>query len=130
MEKAGSSMNKHAGKCAKEAGLDFDLISSCVNDPVKSMALQRKYADLTPSDHKCMPIRGSSPRLADDRLDLLLTRPRRVPGTDTPWVVVDGKLSKSDGDKLLEEVCAAYQGTAPPGCDAVLRRSKERCYAD
>ena len=59
-----------------------------------------------------------------------LTRPRRVPGTDTPWVVVDGKLSKSDGDKLLEEVCAAYQGTAPPGCDAVLRRSKERCYAD
>ena len=45
MEKAGSSMNKHAGKCAKEAGLDFDLISSCVNDPVKSMALQRKYAE-------------------------------------------------------------------------------------
>ena len=31
-----------------------------------------------------------------DRLDLLLTRPRRVPGTDTPWVVVDGKLSKTE----------------------------------
>ena len=87
MEKYGEKMLSHVKDCADEAGLDVSLIESCVNDPDKSAALQKKFFGLTPSDHKY-----------------------------TPWVVVDGTLSPSNGQKLLEEVCAAYTGEKPPGC--------------
>ena len=101
MEKAGERMVKQAEKCATEANLDYDKILSCVNDPVKSVALQHKFAALTPSDHKY-----------------------------TPWVVVDGEISPSNGDKLLEEVCAAYTGEAPAGCPGKKEEKSKLCYAD
>lgn len=100
MERAGERMVKHAEKCAKHAGLDIATIRACVNDPVKSAALQRKFFALTPSNHKF-----------------------------TPWVVVNGKLSPSNGDKLLEEVCAAYAGDEPPGCIDLRRRKEKRVCA-
>jgi len=101
MEKAGERMLTHAKRCAGEAGLDIDVIESCVNDPVKSAALQQKFSALTPSDHKY-----------------------------TPWVVVDGTLSPSDGDKLLEEVCAKYTGEPPAGCASLQRKQERLCYAE
>ena len=102
MEKAGSKMVKQAKSCADEAGLDYDAIKACVDDPVKSAALQQKFSTLTPKDHQY-----------------------------TPWVVVNGTLSPSNGDKLLEEVCAAYTGALPPGCvDALRRKEKRVCSAE
>ena len=102
MEKAGSKMVAQAKKCATESGLDFDKIKSCVDDPDMSAALQKKFAALTPSDHKY-----------------------------TPWVVVNGTLSKSNGDKLLEEVCAAYTGPPPLGCLNLQQRKEKRvCMND
>ena len=82
-----AAISQLIGKAETAAGLDVSLIESCVNDPDKSAALQKKFFGLTPSDHKY-----------------------------TPWVVVDGTLSPSNGQKLLEEVCAAYTGEKPPGC--------------
>ena len=67
--------------------MDATKLDACVKDAPRAAALQRKYFALTPSDHKY-----------------------------TPWVVVDGTLSPSNGQKLLEEVCAAYTGEKPPGC--------------
>jgi len=102
MERAGEKMVKQAQKCAESAGLDYEKIKSCVDDPDKSMTLQKRFHELTPKDHKY-----------------------------TPWVVVNGKLSKSNGEKLLEEVCAAYTGTAPAGCTSLLHRKERRvCHAD
>jgi len=100
MEGHGSSMIRFASSCAKSANLDITVIEACVNDPDKSFALQQKFAGMTPSDHKY-----------------------------TPWVLVDDELSKSDGDKLLEEVCTAYKGTKPPGCKAVLDKKEKTCSA-
>lgn len=97
MEKAGSKMVSEAAKCAKSASLDFALISECVNDPTKSAALQEKFSALTPSDHKY-----------------------------TPWVLVNGTISPSNGDKLLEEVCTAYTGDLPIGCVDHFRRKESR----
>lgn len=99
LEKKGSSMLRYTSSCASEANLDINEIEKCVNDPDRSFALQQKYADLTPSNHRY-----------------------------TPWIVVDGTLSKSDGDRLLQEVCAAYTGTKPAGCR--LAEEKKTCSAD
>ena len=98
MERLGARMVKEAATCARTAGLDIEKIEGCVFDPVKSAALQHRFAALTPKDHKY-----------------------------TPWVVVDGNLSKSNGDKLLEEVCAAYTGEPPPGCTDLARRQPRVC---
>ena len=102
MEKAAEKMIQEAEKCANDASLNYTLIKSCVDDPVKSAALQQKFSTLTPKDHQY-----------------------------TPWVVVNGTLSPSNGDKLLEEVCAAYTGDLPPGCvDALRRKEKRVCSAE
>jgi len=100
LEQHGSSMSRYFDSCASSAGVDIGEIEKCVNDPVRSFALQQKFAALTPSYHKY-----------------------------TPWVEVDGEISPSDGDKLLKEVCAAYQGTKPPGCVSLAAKHK-RCAAD
>jgi interferon, gamma-inducible protein 30 len=86
-EGAGSCVIKHTESCAHSASLDYSKLWACVNDPTESLKLQHKFAKLTPDDHEYVP-----------------------------WVVVDGKLSKSDGDKLTQEVCKAYKGTKPAGC--------------
>jgi len=31
-------------------------------------------------------------------------------------VLINGKKSKSDGDKILKEVCKAYKGKKPKSC--------------
>jgi len=95
MEKAGEKMTRRAPLCALEAKVSFAPIKACVEDPVKSDALQHKYADLTPKNHQY-----------------------------TPWIVVDKTLSPSDGDELIKEVCSAYKGPAPAGCEAVHRRKE------
>lgn len=86
-EGAGPCVLKHTEKCAKTASLDYEKLSACVNDPTEALKLQHEFDKLTPSDHKY-----------------------------TPWVVVDGKVSPSAGDKLIAEVCKAYKGTKPTGC--------------
>ena len=45
-------------------------------------------------------------------------------------MVVNGELSPSNGDKLLQEVCKAYKGEKPEGCASVLREEKRVCLND
>ena len=99
LESHGESMKNYFSQCAKDAGLDIEKIEACVNDEARALALQKKFAAMTPADHKY-----------------------------TPWVLVDGTLSKSDGDKILKEVCDAYTGTKPAGCPALAET--KRCSAD
>ncbi len=96
MENHGSQMLRYTESCAQKAGLDYSQIEACSNDADRVFKLQQKAADLTPSDHRY-----------------------------TPWIVVNNVLSKSDGDRLLEEVCAAYTGPKPAGC-----RKATTCSAD
>lgn len=88
---SGEKIQKQAKECAQTAKLDFDKIEACVNDKTRAADLQQKFHKMTPADH-----------------------------TYVPWVVVDGKLSKSNGDKLVAEVCKAYKGTKPDVCAAAL----------
>lgn len=89
-EGAGACVLKHTKSCAADASLDYAKIEACVDDPTESLKLQHEFADRTPSNHKY-----------------------------TPWVVVDGTVSPSNGDKLLKEVCKAYTGSKPAGCTRV-----------
>jgi len=82
---------KVAAQCATKASLDITKIEACVNDKTRAASLQQKFHKMTPADHKYVP-----------------------------WIMVDGKLSKSSGDKLIAEVCKAYTGTAPAACAAAL----------
>lgn len=91
MEQYADKMLAHVRTCAAKAGLDYSTLSTCYHGP-ESKQLQKKFAALTPANHKYVP-----------------------------WVVVNGKRSKSDGDKLLAEVCKAYKGTKPAGCTKVLQ---------
>jgi len=100
LEKHGSSMLHFTSACAKEARLDITRIEACVNHQTRAFALQQEYAALTPSNH-----------------------------TYVPWIVVDGSLSKSDGDRLLQEVCTAYTGPKPAGCPAT-EKAKRVCPAE
>lgn len=95
MEALGSRMiHKHSSvTCAGKANLDNTAIEACVNNPALSLKLQKDAAANT-GKHSY-----------------------------TPWVLVDGKISPSDGDKLLAEVCAAYSGTKPAGCAKLALRS-------
>jgi hypothetical protein len=43
----------------------------------------------------------------------------------TPTVLVAGKMS--DPESALKDVCAAYTGTKPPGCSAVLKEQPKQC---
>jgi len=101
MEGHGSNMLKYTEECSKTAGLNYTQIEACSNDAARVVALQARFAAMTPSDHKY-----------------------------TPWILVNGVLSKSDGDKLLDEVCTAYTGTWPAGCNTVLRETNQKFSAD
>lgn len=90
-EGAGACTIKAAPRCARSSGLSEKKMKACVDDPEVALELQHRFAKLTPADHKY-----------------------------TPWVLVDGKLSPSDGGKLLEEVCAAYNGDKPAACSPKL----------
>lgn len=86
-EGAGPCTLRHIESCATKASLDYSKLEACVDDPVESLKLQHEANDETPSNHRY-----------------------------TPWVLVNGKLSPSNGDKLLKEVCKAYTGRKPSGC--------------
>eukprot|EP00658_Telonema_sp_P-2_P016156 TRINITY_DN16259_c0_g1_i1.p4 TRINITY_DN16259_c0_g1~~TRINITY_DN16259_c0_g1_i1.p4 ORF type:complete len:105 (-),score=46.28 TRINITY_DN16259_c0_g1_i1:247-561(-) len=101
MEKAGDSMLKEVQKCATSAKMDYSKLSGCYNDKTLALSLQKAAAAATPADHQYVP-----------------------------WVVVNGKKSKSDGDKILAEVCNAYTGTKPAACSQYLDESDKRCYVD
>mmetsp|Transcript_10342 Transcript_10342/g.15437 ORF Transcript_10342/g.15437 Transcript_10342/m.15437 type:complete len:154 (-) Transcript_10342:199-660(-) len=87
MEKAGDDMLSSVKDCASEANMDYSVLSTCFNS-AESQALQKKAAAMTPSDHQYVP-----------------------------WVLVDGKLSPSDGDNILQEVCDKYKGIKPSVCN-------------
>lgn len=88
---SGEKIAKQAEQCAKQASLDISKIEACVGDKKRAADLQQKFSKMTPADH-----------------------------TYVPWIVVDGTLSKSQGDKLAAEVCKAYKGTKPAGCAKAL----------
>jgi len=87
MEKAADKMLNQVQKCASSAKLDYSKLSACYNNKAQALALQKKAAADTPSDHQYVP-----------------------------WVLINGKKSKSDGDKILKEVCKAYKGKKPKSC--------------
>mmetsp|Transcript_32279 Transcript_32279/g.75232 ORF Transcript_32279/g.75232 Transcript_32279/m.75232 type:complete len:164 (-) Transcript_32279:303-794(-) len=99
-EGAGACTIKAAPRCARSSGLSEKKLKACVDDPEMSMALQHKFAQLTPAKHQY-----------------------------TPWVLVDGKLSPSDGDKILHEVCAAYHGEKPAACSHLTTAPAAPCPA-
>jgi len=82
---SGWTIKKQASECAASTGLDLARIEACVFDKARSAALQKKFRNMTPSTHKYVP-----------------------------WVVVNGVHSASDGQKLIAEVCAAYEGPRTP----------------
>ena len=98
MEAAGKRMihGKTSANCAASAGLDNSKIEACVNDATLALQLQEQFGAETGAHNY------------------------------TPWVLINGKLSPSDGDALLAEVCAAYTGTKPAACTS----SKQRSLAD
>lgn len=99
MEKAGDNMLKEVESCAKSSNVDYKTLVTCYGTDAKpsaeSWALQAAAAAATPSNHKY-----------------------------APWIVVDGKVSPSDGDRLLQEVCAKYKGSKPAAC-----AKEKRCMA-
>eukprot|EP00656_Telonema_subtile_P048641 TRINITY_DN584_c0_g1_i1.p1 TRINITY_DN584_c0_g1~~TRINITY_DN584_c0_g1_i1.p1 ORF type:complete len:163 (+),score=44.37 TRINITY_DN584_c0_g1_i1:345-833(+) len=100
METAAEKMLTSVQKCATKASLDYSTLSKCFNDKTESAALQTQAAADTPSDHQYVP-----------------------------WVLINGKKSASDGDKVLAEVCAAYTGTAPAACSKYTKAAADkRCY--
>jgi len=77
-----------AGKsCAEIFSLSFDEIRDCSLDPVQRKKVQLKNA--------------------------IPTAKALIPGT--PTVVLNGQQLE-DTSNLLAKVCAAYNGTPPPGC--------------
>lgn len=101
-EGGGACVLSHIESCATSASLDYSSIKACVDDPVKSAALQEAAHEATPSDHAYVP-----------------------------WVVVNGKTLK-DSDKLLSQVCKEYKGIKPKGCKKVLEAEEQeakRCSA-
>mmetsp|Transcript_24259 Transcript_24259/g.48256 ORF Transcript_24259/g.48256 Transcript_24259/m.48256 type:complete len:84 (-) Transcript_24259:38-289(-) len=76
-------------KCATSTGLDPDVLQTCAEG---DEGLQLQLAA------------GATTAALDP------------PHTYVPWVLVNGELSPSDGENLLQEVCDAYQGTKPAGC--------------
>ena len=102
MEKAGDSMLNKVQSCATEAKMEYATLKTCYGTDsrpsAESNALQAAAAKATPASHKYVP-----------------------------WIMVNGKVSPSDGDKLLQEVCAAYKGGKPAACNRL--GEKKRCYA-
>lgn len=99
-EGAGTCTLDAAPGCVTSSGLSLTKMQACINSPTTVAALQEEFYQLTPSNHKW-----------------------------TPWVLINGKLSPSDGDELLAEVCDAYTGTKPAACSA-RKRSSKPCLAN
>jgi interferon, gamma-inducible protein 30 len=103
MEKAADNMLKEVQKCATQTGLDYATLQKCYGTDAKpsaeSWALQAQAAAQTPSDHKY-----------------------------APWILVNGVISPSDGDKLLAEVCGKYKGSKPAACAKYAKPA--RCMVD
>ncbi len=79
------------------AGMDFETLKKCHDNPMVQWQLQQKYARATPKHDY------------------------------VPWIVVNGRKMNEETESLLDVVCREYTsagGTAPPGCSssaAVLR---------
>lgn len=90
-----------AETCAKKAGLDFAPIKTCFSG-AEGKALQKKYADLTPKNHKY-----------------------------TPWVTFNGDVMPQKGT-FLHNLCKAWEkegGAKPAGCKR-LEEAVAPCSAD
>jgi len=100
-EGGGHCVLPYTKSCAADASLDYSKIAACVNDHTESLKLQHRFAQLTPANH-----------------------------TYVPWVLIDGELSKSQGDDLAKEVCHAYKGTKPAACRSVEEEATTRANAN
>lgn len=90
METAADSMLKHVKSCAKAAGMDYSVLSTCYNGP-ESAKLQAAAAAATPSDHQYVP-----------------------------WIVINGKNCLQGCDGFVKKVCRAYKGPNPaPICGKI-----------
>jgi len=89
MEKTGTPWKTTSKTCASSAKMDYSVLSKCYSGS-EGDDLQKKFAALTPSDHKY-----------------------------TPWVVINGKVM-SQSATFLSAVCKAYKGTKPAGCSSSL----------
>eukprot|EP00756_Hemistasia_phaeocysticola_P003026 Hpha_TRINITY_DN12022_c0_g1::TRINITY_DN12022_c0_g1_i1::g.140871::m.140871/K08059/IFI30, GILT; interferon, gamma-inducible protein 30 len=78
---------KDAPTCAKEAGIDWTELNSCINNATLAQSL----------------IVASAKKTAN------------FGGGFTPWVIVDGTIL-GDVSTLKDTVCKAYTGTKPSGC--------------
>jgi interferon gamma-inducible protein 30 len=65
--------------CADEAGIDFDIIKKCHDNPLQAWLLQKDYSKKTPMDHKFVP-----------------------------WVLINEKFWDEDKDNFLEVICKEY----------------------
>ncbi len=76
--------------CAAEAGIDWNEITACMNNPEEArdvtVTLAKRTAELGVSKE------------------------------GTPWVMVNGKALGNNWDALLKMVCDAYLGPKPAGC--------------
>jgi len=80
-----------ASSCAAKLGVDTSAVDACVSD-------ESLVAQLNEDNAKATAALGKSK-------------------LGTPWILVEGK--HVDPDDLLAEICAAYKGDLPPGCDSV-----------
>merc|ERR1712046_253177 len=91
-------------KCATENNIDYSRLQACFNGDLSAQLQEQAAAD-SPSDHQY-----------------------------TPWILVNGKLSKSDGDKIFKEVCKAYKGDKPASCSAFnltqTAKNKTKCFSE
>jgi len=84
-----STCVKDAPTCAKEAGIDWTELNSCINNATLSKSL----------------IVASAKKTAD----------YGVSRAGVPWIVVDGNVL-SDPSVFKSSVCKAYTGAKPSGC--------------
>ena len=103
MESLGEEMilTENVKRCATAAGMSYDTLSNCFNDPDEAWELEQHFAALTPSYH-----------------------------TYTPWVEVPTGSVLDHQSLFLYTVCdqyAAAGGDIPPGCPQYAEVKSEKC---
>jgi len=100
IEDSNSEPDRVAQQCAKQAGLDYSAIDSCVQGS-QGNKIMHSIAEATQN--------------------------LQPPHQWTPWVVMNGKpLSSNQLDKeLIDLVCNAYTGTPPAACNQYLKQRKK-----
>jgi len=87
----------NAQSCAQQNKLDWKAISACANG-----------------------------NLGDTLFTDSINYANNVGIQATPSVSIDGTMYVGGPDNPLQAVCQAYQGTAPPGCNSVLKGNDKK----